>query len=136
MGFLDFASRFDLVHAADGHPAKIHEGTCEALGPVAYSLNGVGASVNLAQTPVATPQVVNSKTAYQVVTSETTIPTPLAQLLSGDHARIARWRRLQALYMTWRRRPDLLATATLDADEKDWIERFERGETLPDGGRP
>jgi len=58
-------------------------------------------------------------------------------LLSGDHARIARWRRLQALYMTWRRRPDLLATATLDADEKDWIERFERGETLPDdGGRP
>ena len=57
-------------------------------------------------------------------------------LLSGDHARIARWRRLQALYMTWRRRPDLLATATLDADEKDWIERFERGETLPDDGRP
>jgi tRNA (guanine37-N1)-methyltransferase len=57
-------------------------------------------------------------------------------LLSGDHARIARWRRLQALYMTWRRRPDLLATATLDADEKDWIERFERGETLPDDGHP
>ena len=58
-------------------------------------------------------------------------------LLSGDHARIARWRRLQALYMTWRRRPDLLVTATLDADEKHWIERFERGETLPDeGGRP
>src|SRR5499426_3649591 len=52
-------------------------------------------------------------------------------LLSGDHARIARWRRLQALYMTWRRRPDLL-----DADEKRWIERFERGETLPDDGRP
>jgi tRNA (guanine37-N1)-methyltransferase len=58
-------------------------------------------------------------------------------LLSGDHARIARWRRLQALWLTWRRRPDLLATATLDADEKHWIERFERGETLPDeGGRP
>ena len=58
-------------------------------------------------------------------------------LLSGDHARIARWRRLQALYVTWRRRPDLLVTATLDADEKRWIERFERGETLPDeGGRP
>ena len=57
-------------------------------------------------------------------------------LLSGDHARIARWRRLQALYLTWRRRPDLLDTATLDADEKRWIERFERGETLPDDGRP
>ncbi len=32
-----------------------------------------------------------------------------AVLLSGDHARIARWRRLQALWLTWRRRPDLLA---------------------------
>src|SRR5881396_516222 len=29
-------------------------------------------------------------------------------LLSGDHARVARWRRTQALYRTWRTRPDLL----------------------------
>jgi uracil phosphoribosyltransferase len=29
-----------------------------------------------------------------------------------------------------------IVTATLDADEKHWIERFERGETLPDDGRP
>jgi tRNA (guanine37-N1)-methyltransferase len=54
-------------------------------------------------------------------------------LLSGDHARIARWRRVQALWLTWRRRPDLLARAALDADDRRWIERFERGETPPDG---
>jgi len=30
-------------------------------------------------------------------------------LLSGDHGRIARWRREQALALTWARRPDLLA---------------------------
>jgi tRNA (guanine37-N1)-methyltransferase len=54
-------------------------------------------------------------------------------LLSGDHARIARWRRMQALWLTWRRRPDLLAQAGLDADDRRWIERFERGETPPDG---
>jgi tRNA (guanine37-N1)-methyltransferase len=35
-------------------------------------------------------------------------PVP-AVLLSGDHARIARWRREQALQLTLRRRPDLLA---------------------------
>jgi tRNA (guanine37-N1)-methyltransferase len=52
-------------------------------------------------------------------------------LLSGDHARIARWRRLQALWLTWRRRPDLLAQASLDAEERRWIERFERGEQPP-----
>jgi tRNA (guanine37-N1)-methyltransferase len=56
-----------------------------------------------------------------------------AVLLSGDHARIARWRRVQALWLTWQRRPDLLAQATLDDEDRRWIERFERGESPPDG---
>jgi tRNA (guanine37-N1)-methyltransferase len=50
-------------------------------------------------------------------------------LLSGDHARVARWRREQALFLTWRRRPELLATASLTDEERKLIERFERGET-------
>ena len=36
------------------------------------------------------------------------VPVP-AILRSGDHARIARWRRAQALYRTIARRPDLIA---------------------------
>ena len=52
-----------------------------------------------------------------------------AVLLSGDHARIARWRRVQAIWLTWRERPDLLATARLTDDERKLVERFERGET-------
>jgi tRNA (guanine37-N1)-methyltransferase len=55
-----------------------------------------------------------------------------AVLLSGDHARIARWRRVQALWRTWRARPDLLAGAELDADDRRILERFERGETADD----
>ena len=51
-----------------------------------------------------------------------------AVLLSGDHARVARWRRVQALYRTWRTRPDLLTRAPLGADERELIEGFERGE--------
>jgi len=40
-------------------------------------------------------------------------------LLSGDHARIEKWRREQSLRRTARRRPDLLArTALNDADRK------------------
>ena len=51
-----------------------------------------------------------------------------AVLLSGDHARIARWRRSQALWLTWRARPDLLAHADLTADDRKLLESFERGE--------
>jgi len=39
-------------------------------------------------------------------------------LLSGDHARIARWRRQQALGRTWQRRPELIDAASLSADDR------------------
>ena len=38
-------------------------------------------------------------------------------LLSGDHGRIARWRREQSLKITLERRPDLLEKASLDPDD-------------------
>src|SRR5262249_33539452 len=63
-------------------------------------------------------------------------------LLSGDHRRIARWRRDEALRRTARRRPDLLAQ--LDLDERDRAvldsepadgRRRDAGDTGPSGGR-
>jgi tRNA (guanine37-N1)-methyltransferase len=51
-----------------------------------------------------------------------------AVLLSGDHARITRWRRGQALYRTWRTRPDLLERADLTEDEQRLVDGFKRGE--------
>jgi tRNA (guanine37-N1)-methyltransferase len=42
-------------------------------------------------------------------------------LLSGHHARVDAWRRREALRRTLRTRPDLLAGATLDADERRLI---------------
>ena len=45
-----------------------------------------------------------------------------AVLRSGDHARIARWRRAQALVRTLRHRPDLVeARGGLSADERDLL---------------
>jgi tRNA (guanine37-N1)-methyltransferase len=38
-------------------------------------------------------------------------------LLSGDHARVARWRRAQALRRTLARRPDLLPDGLTPDDE-------------------
>lgn len=48
-------------------------------------------------------------------------------LLSGDHARLARWRRQQALLRTWQRRPDLLAKATLSEEDRQFLAQLEKG---------
>ncbi len=42
-------------------------------------------------------------------------------LLSGDHAKIAKWRREQSLLRTLRRRPDLLTTAPLSEADKKFL---------------
>jgi tRNA (guanine37-N1)-methyltransferase len=45
-------------------------------------------------------------------------------LLSGDHKRIAQWRRRKALEKTWKNRPDLLAGANLDEEQQEWLEEL------------
>lgn len=45
-------------------------------------------------------------------------------LLSGDHGRVAEWRRRQALGRTWLRRPDLLMERTLDRDDRRLLDEF------------
>jgi hypothetical protein len=75
-----------LAHEEHGHPARIHEGSCQELGPVAFRLNGLGGSVDVDNAPVATPMAVNSDSAYQVMVSETTIDGTIEDLLGVDHA--------------------------------------------------
>ena len=55
-------------------------------------------------------------------------------LRTGDHARIARWRRAQALLRTLDRRPDLLAGRPLTADEQALLREFsgDGGSDQPD----
>ncbi len=45
-------------------------------------------------------------------------------LLSGDHARIAKWRREQAIRRTLQRRPELLEKAELLTPEKQMVEKL------------
>ncbi len=47
-------------------------------------------------------------------------------LLSGDHRRIAQWRKRNALEKTWKNRPDLLAHAQLDREQQEWLEELQR----------
>jgi tRNA (guanine37-N1)-methyltransferase len=47
-------------------------------------------------------------------------------LMSGDHAKIARWRLKQALGRTWQRRPDLLEKRALTDGERVLLEEYKR----------
>lgn len=51
-------------------------------------------------------------------------------LLSGDHARIEKWRREQSLLRTWQRRPDLLEKAELTEKDREFLRNIsqEKGE--------
>jgi tRNA (guanine37-N1)-methyltransferase len=54
-----------------------------------------------------------------------------AVLLSGDHARIARWRYKQALGRSFLRRPDLLKKLNLDQEQRKLLDEF-----LKEQGQP
>jgi tRNA (guanine37-N1)-methyltransferase len=49
------------------------------------------------------------------------------ELRSGNHARVARWRKAQALRRTLDRRPDLLGPRALTADERRLLDEFPEG---------
>jgi tRNA (guanine37-N1)-methyltransferase len=43
-------------------------------------------------------------------------------LLSGDHAKIEKWRREQALTRTFNKRPDMIEKAELSKEDKKFVE--------------
>ena len=49
-------------------------------------------------------------------------------LLSGDHAKINRWRRDRALELTWQRRPEMLKSVELDKKDRLFMQRLTEGE--------
>jgi tRNA (guanine37-N1)-methyltransferase len=48
-------------------------------------------------------------------------------LLSGNHAQIERWQRIEALRRTWRRRPDLLEKMELTGEDRTFLEKIKLG---------
>jgi tRNA (guanine37-N1)-methyltransferase len=45
-------------------------------------------------------------------------------LMSGDHGRIARWRKMQSLGRTYEKRPDLITARTLTEEEKQLLDEY------------
>jgi tRNA (guanine37-N1)-methyltransferase len=56
-------------------------------------------------------------------------------LLSGHHAAIRQWRKRQAIERTLDQRPDLLALAELDDEEREMLAELKqrRGQSTPSG---
>jgi tRNA (guanine37-N1)-methyltransferase len=117
----DMVSIGDYVVTGGELPALVVTDAVTRLLPGVLGAEGAAARESFADGLLESPQYTRPED-YQGAR----VP---AVLLSGDHARIARWRRVQAIWLTWRERPDLLATAPLTDDERRLVERFERGET-------
>ena len=47
-------------------------------------------------------------------------------LFSGDHAKIAAWRRQESLRLTFERRPDLLEKAALTEEDREFLKQLDR----------
>ena len=86
VGVLGVDQQLAGAHAADGHPVRIQEGTCESLGAVTYAATGVGATVSPDGTPIPAVENFGSDRAVPVQTSETTFDTNLSSFVKGDHA--------------------------------------------------
>lgn len=54
-------------------------------------------------------------------------------LLSGDHQAIETWRERQALFATFRKRPDLLETARLTGDQSRMLQELRKQKSARDG---
>jgi len=44
--------------------------------------------------------------------------------MSGDHGQIARWRKMQSLGRTYKKRPDLITARTLTEEEKQLLDEY------------
>ena len=74
------------AHEADGHPARIHEGTCDEIGPVTDQLTGVGAEISLDGTPIPAAEMVGSEAAVPIDVSTTTLESQSSYVIDTPHA--------------------------------------------------
>src|SRR5688500_11203559 len=66
--------------------ARLHAGSCDALGAVAFELTGLGAESVRDGTPVPAPETVGPATALPVALSETEVEASVTAIVEGGHA--------------------------------------------------
>jgi hypothetical protein len=81
-----FGADWAGAHAADGHPARLQDGSCGNLGAVAFRLNGVGATVTAEGTPIPPPERVGAAAAFPADVSLTILDKLFTDVVKGEHA--------------------------------------------------
>ena len=74
------------AHEAVTHPAHVHVGTCAAPGDVQFPLNNAGTGLTGEDGSPLAAEEMGSADAVPVDVSSTTVESPLADLLDGNHA--------------------------------------------------
>jgi plastocyanin len=74
------------AHDAVTHPAHVHVGTCAAPGDVQFPLNNAGTGLMAEDGSAMATEQQGSADAVPVDVSVTTVESPLADLLDGNHA--------------------------------------------------
>lgn len=96
LGGMSVAAQATATPVDVGHPAHIHDGTCENLGSVVYPLNNVGApEVTVSPTDAASPPAALETTPIPdealgeepiVAESTTMVDASLDDILAAEHA--------------------------------------------------
>ena len=73
------------AHAGHGMPARLQQGTCDAIGPVAFELTGVGATEDAEGNEIAEPEIMGAPSAVPVQASVTTVAATLDAIVDGGH---------------------------------------------------
>lgn len=73
------------AHEGVAHPAHIHAGACPTPGDVLFPLNNVGGETAMNGSPMS-GEMMGAASAIPVDFSETSVQSPLADLLGGEHA--------------------------------------------------
>ena len=83
-----------FAHAEGDFPARLHEGTCAALGTPVVDLAPVGAADALVGSPTPIVQHLGAvNRSVTVLLSATTIDSPLPDLVETEHAVVVSERR-------------------------------------------
>lgn len=75
-----------FAQEVDGYPARIHEGTCDAIGPVTDELTGVGAEIGPDGTAIPAAETAGAEMAVEIAISTTELETKLSDLVDTPHA--------------------------------------------------
>ncbi|MDQ3656118.1 MAG: hypothetical protein M3457_13705, partial [Chloroflexota bacterium] len=83
-----YAGTAIAAQESGGHPVRLHQGTCDDVGAVAFELTGVGAEITLEGSPVPTIEMMGPEGSRPILLSVTTLEADLLEIVDGGHTMV------------------------------------------------